>query len=667
MKRGFTVNLAGRVNNFKLPRDRPLIPLYEAIVNSIHAIEDRQKADANFVNGEITIQIVRSGEEQLFSDTQQAPVSGFIVSDNGVGFNSDNMHSFMESDSDYKAETGGKGVGRFSWLKAFKKVNISSTFQEDQTLNKRDFLFSAETQEIDDSLIEVEEFSSIGTTITLAEYYDDYVKAVPKKLETITQRIIQHCLVYLLGSNCPELVVVDEDESTSLNQVFREKFQTEDNVDNFELMGETFQLLHVKIEESSFPGNRLYLCANSRLVLSVDLDKHIVDLDSHFYDESGFLYVGVLTGAYLDNNVDMNRLSFNVPDKAKDDELLKQISIEEIVNKSCSIVRAHLSEQLIPISQEKQTRIAEYIDKNAPQYKHLQKYMPEDLKRIKPNLSDDKLDEALYSLRKDFDRQTAQDEKLALERLAGSDALPDDYERVFRERVEKLTDSNRSALAEYVVRRKTIIDFLEKSLGRQDDEKFIKEKYIHGLFYPMNHSSDELNYESHNLWLIDERLSYSKFISSDVPFDKDPKQERPDVLMLDRAIAVSDDDSESVYGTVVIFEFKKPMRNDYGDGDNPITQLLNYANKIKSKDARDKNHRIINVNESTQFYLYAICDLTDKVLSIVQNYGYTKTPDGLGYFGYNPQYNAYIEVLSYDKILADSKKRNRILFEKLKE
>jgi hypothetical protein len=41
------------------------------------------------------------------------------------------------------------------------------------------------------------------------------------------------------------------------------------------------------------------------------------------------------------------------------------------------------------------------------------------------------------------------------------------------------------------------------------------------------------------------------------------------------------------------------------------------------------------------------------------------TPDNLGYYGYNPSLSAYVEIISYAKLLRDAKKRNRILFEKL--
>lgn len=37
----------------------------------------------------------------------------------------------------------------------------------------------------------------------------------------------------------------------------------------------------------------------------------------------------------------------------------------------------------------------------------------------------------------------------------------------------------------------------------------------------------------------------------------------------------------------------------------------------------------------------------------------------MGYYKYHDKKHAYIEILLYDKIIEDSEKRNRILFDKL--
>ncbi len=45
--------------------------------------------------------------------------------------------------------------------------------------------------------------------------------------------------------------------------------------------------------------------------------------------------------------------------------------------------------------------------------------------------------------------------------------------------------------------------------------------------------------------------------------------------------------------------------------------------------------------------------------------GAHRTPDNLGYYGFNETLNAYYEVISYTKLLSDAQKRNRVLFDKL--
>ncbi len=45
--------------------------------------------------------------------------------------------------------------------------------------------------------------------------------------------------------------------------------------------------------------------------------------------------------------------------------------------------------------------------------------------------------------------------------------------------------------------------------------------------------------------------------------------------------------------------------------------------------------------------------------------GLQRTPDGCGYFGYNTNHGAYVEIMDFDKLVRDAYRRNRILFEKL--
>ena len=146
---GFTIDLAGRVKNFDLPKTQPLIPLFEAVVNSIYAIEERMERED--FKGKIDIRIIREPQEIAPVEGINSTINeiiGFSISDNGIGLDDNNMKSFLQSDSTYRAEKGGKGVGRFSWLKAFDNTKITSIYKDDDTWVKREFEFSIDKLDI---------------------------------------------------------------------------------------------------------------------------------------------------------------------------------------------------------------------------------------------------------------------------------------------------------------------------------------------------------------------------------------------------------------------------------------------------------------------------------------------------------------------------------------
>ena len=202
----FSIDLPGRVKNFELPRTKPLMPLFETIVNSIYAIEERQQNDDK-VNGYINIEIIREPQMRVQTegiDSSINDITGFIVTDNGIGFDENNMKSFLQSDSTYRAEKGGKGVGRFAWLKAFKEADIESSFIDAGEWVRRKFCFTLEQNEINDSLEDIEPLTDNKTIVALKECLAPYKKNLPKKGEVIATKIMQHCFIYLLKLPTPK-------------------------------------------------------------------------------------------------------------------------------------------------------------------------------------------------------------------------------------------------------------------------------------------------------------------------------------------------------------------------------------------------------------------------------------------------------------------------------
>lgn len=664
--RSFSINLQGRINNFHLPKNQPLIPLFEAIVNSIHAINERKKQDNKFNTDYIKINIIRS-EQMSFEGFGDIPsICSFEIIDNGIGFNEANFNSFMESDSTYKADLGGKGVGRFSWLIAFEKAEIESIYFDKDKYFKRNFTFTTNNNEINDEVTCCENETDNRTIVRLINCINPYMKNIPKKGDTIALKIIQHCLVYFFSDNCPQITLIDNEHYYNLNELFKEKIQTEKNTSTIQVNNEKFELLHVKSGEASINGNKLYLCAHSRLVETKELDKYITDLDRKIYEKNSFWYIGVLRGKYLDEHVDMNRLSFNILNNGKLENTLDDITMEKIIQSAIVEISKFLKDYLQPIADTKLKQIRNYVTHQAPQFRHLLKYRATDIAKIKPNLSEDKLDDELYRIKRDFDRSILKENNQLLDELNKGIINSHEYIDKFSQQIEKLNSANGATLAEYVAHRKVILDLLEFAIRKKDDDHFQKESFLHNLIYPMRTTDSDISYSNHNLWLIDEKLAYCSYISSDIPFNNNPKEKRADIMILDSPVAVSDEESTGKeYERIIIFELKRPMRDDYNNNQNPINQLYQYVSTLRKNNVKDKNGRIIRVGENTKFYLYAVCDITPSLEQILEYNDLLQTPDKMGYYKYNERMNSYIEILSYDKIINDAKKRNKILFDKL--
>lgn len=80
-----------------------LYSVYEAVSNSIHAISDRFGEDLAAKNGRVDVDITLA---------EDGDVDSISITDNGIGFTPENIQSFETSDSRFKYQRGGKGVGR---------------------------------------------------------------------------------------------------------------------------------------------------------------------------------------------------------------------------------------------------------------------------------------------------------------------------------------------------------------------------------------------------------------------------------------------------------------------------------------------------------------------------------------------------------------------------
>ncbi|MNX71858.1 hypothetical protein D3C86_1031870 [compost metagenome] len=253
----------------------------------------------------------------------------------------------------------------------------------------------------------------------------------------------------------------------------------------------------------------------------------------------------------------------------------------------------------------------------------------------------------------------------ALNSLRSSKDLPE-YLELMHELLSLITDLGSSRLSQYVVHRRAILTLLEKSLEIKEDGTYALESNIHELIFPQRTTSDDIEFESQNLWLIDERLAFHHFLSSDKPLGSVVKgsgaAQRPDLIVFDNPLAYTE---ASPVNSVVIVEFKRPERDEYSDDDNPINQVYGYIQKINDAKAKNAKGQTISVGSSARYYCYVIATLTPKIRTYAKYASLKETPDGHGYYGYNEELRAYVEVISFDKLVADAFKRNKVLFEKL--
>lgn len=630
--------------------------MFEAVVNSIQSLEDTNTADK-------MIEVFAEREENenfdIFTKIEITPFHSFTVTDNGNGFTPDNYRSFRTADSSLKWRKGCKGIGRFLWLKAFEKVEISSTFREGEKWKERKFSFNlngiSPTDNLKDSLE-----NQNKTIVKLEGFKQNFRNKSPLSLEILSKKIIEHCLIYFLLDNCPKIVVRDSlGEIFWLNDYFETNIRDSLHQDEFSIGEQHFILYHVKMPEGA-TTHELHFCANKREVKSFKLNRILTNLQGRIQDgtETGFYYAGFLTSKYLDSAVNPSRTNFEFEENGQID-LADNLSEKGILNTASKFISSYLCDYLDEICKKKKERIQNYVSHKQPKYRYLVAQRPATLDAIAPNITDRELDVALYKelLQWDYEIKQIGEE---LQEVTSQKAMSiGEIQSRYNEYYQQLNGLSKTSLAEYIVRRKVILDLSEKALQLTDEGKYASEESIHSIICPMRYTSEEVTFEEMNLWIIDERLAYHNFLASDKQMKSIPvidvnSDDRMDIAIFDEALSFSD--KENQFNSITIIEFKGPNRNDLkGDDKNPIHQVLRYVEEIKSGKKVRANGRPFGNVSNTAFYCYIIADMTETLKQDAKFSSLRITPDGEGYFGYIPEPGAYIEVISFDKLLRDAK------------
>ena len=636
------------------------------IVNAIQAIDE---TGTSF--GKVSIRAIRSVQAELGGNLRE--IIGFEVHDNGVGFTDDHRDSFDTLYTDRRISEGGKGFGRFVCLRYFTTVGVESVYQEGPQFKVRKFTMGRENEIVIGETVADSDQSTTGTVVKLRDLTKDGI--YDKELRTVGRNLVERILPHFITENyeCPEIVISEQDGSSQLrlndfvnNEVSSFVREIRVPLNSFTLMAiDQEKKFQVRVFKIFAPGNhrsRISLVAHRREVSGSVLKRYIPEFEDEFYEQAGegtsdrnYIIKAYVISPYLDDNVSLERSGFEF---LMENDLHHGIGQAEIERHAARIAGDAVKGEITSRQERKRRRVLRYVDDEAPWHKAIAGSV--DISTLSYSASAEEIETHLQTSKIIQEREIKKDVEDLL-----SDASSMDGTRVSLI-VSKISDASKNDLVHYIANRREIIQIFKRSLQVGNTGKYPDEGVVHDIIFPRRGDSDSTPYQDHNLWILDERLNFSSYISSDLALGDDQK-DRPDLLVYDQRVDFRGKNETS--NPIVVFEFKRPQRSDFvnqSSRDDPVRQIVRYVNAIRHGKIKTPEGRDIKVADNTPFYGYIVCDLTTEVthwLELEQNF--TPMPDRMGWFQWRDKINLYLEVVSWDKILKDVGLRNKVFFKKL--
>lgn len=659
------VNIKRAIDNIK-SNTTVYTPIVEVIVNAIQAIEA-----ANVTPGEIKVIVKRSS--QLETDEPLPSVESFDIIDNGIGFTTNNRDSFDTLYSDYKISEGGKGFGRFTCLKYFEDLSVDSVYY-DLGYKRRVFSMGKKNDIIVNEVVTDSVITVTATKISLISVKSNTLN---KKLPTIARSLVEILLPYFITKDyiCPEITLCEEDGSNPivLNDYIRDATAVIKEIsikNNIFSLGRSdsihdFEIRAFRIYSPRNKVSKISLVAHKREAVEASIHSYIPEFSEEFYDKKedgtdnqdrNYIIKAYVFSKYLDDHVLLERGGFEFH---KENDLTHGISQFEIESKVAELTKDAVISDISVRQDKKKKRIISYVEDEAPWHKMIANEI--DLSAFPYNPTNEDIESLLQ--REKYRREMAiRGEVNAILKDNNAENVNKSVSKI----VGKISESSKNDLIHYIAMRRKVLDLFRKSLEVNAKGEYSSEAVVHDVIFPLKEDSDSICYDDHNLWIIDERLNFTNYISSELPLNGG-KSERPDLLVYDKRVAFRGDNESS--NPVTIFEFKKPDRDDFvnpSSKEDPVEQIIRYVNSIKDGSYKTPEGRKMNIAENTPFYGYVVCELTSKVekwLKTVKNF--KPMPDGMAWFQWYENINLYIEVLSWDKLLKDADMRNKVFFHKL--
>jgi len=493
-----------------------------------------------------------------------------------------------------------------------------------------------------------------------------YQAKFPGRDSFVVQHLTSHFLPTFINGRCPSITVyVGEEVGCFPSDIDKIVYRKEAGIT---LDTEAYGTLHLtlmecdKVASADLKGSHfVHFIAHDRTVHSQSIDGK---LGLKYFGESmDRVFHAILTGDYLDQNVNQERTAF----------MFEDIVLERIINDVCTDrIATFLAEPLAKISREQRT----IIDEITETYPSVAFGDTDELQAKIP--SGELTSDAIYGhlSRERFRRDRRQAEKIrsVLTRLKDGTATLESFTSAIADASKAIEDTEQRSLAEYILRRKVVLDFIEILLEKVRDDirdsSYQREDVLHSFICPLrvNTLEDGENKvepaASHDLWIVDERLTFAQYFSSDVGFSTlsaaTKSDDRPDVLIFDYVHGLRQVEEPS---KVLLIEFKRPGRTSYEDHENPQLQVERYVRRLQTGTMRDVKGRPIKLDDRTVFYCFIVADIVGKLDD--WTYTWQRTADGRGRV-YQPRdgFRGSIELVGWNAMLADARGRNQAFFDR---
>ena len=224
----------------------------------------------------------------------------------------------------------------------------------------------------------------------------------------------------------------------------------------------------------------------------------------------------------------------------------------------------------------------------------------------------------------------------AVKRLDSDEKISKDFGEKVREAAENVRAEERLQLAEYVLRRKMLLNVMEKLIGRtkptsSGEKDYQLEKTLHRFICPMRvHGGSKVEASAHDLWILGERLTFTSYFASDIPFkeivEKSTSKERPDLLVFDQIYGMSLKGQDPLK-RVLLVEFKRPGRDDYPEDYDPANQVRKYVGQLREADNASCEGNRVWISQDCVYHCWIVADLT-KALKKATRHEWQCTYDG---------------------------------------